>query len=271
MVSIEIPDWAAWLTQIDYSALMHQLFWWLVLVTVLGMLFKIGTIHGIILGIKEARSPIWDLRGTVDKIEQLEPVLKRFNELEPLIKTLGENLPLLSEKVDSSNRKLTELQLDSEASRTDDIAEAPNVGLVPGDHPVDNWPQLREYWRRNTRRLEFVIENIPDGRTRLAIDRMSRTNYRAIVKRLEDGKFLSKAAANASLELIDLFNKYRPRSQIVASAVVDPLAIVDKQLDDGIVSHDRLVEPSNQPGGFYSPAPNKNSAAPTDIVAHQRR
>lgn len=283
---MEHGEWLGWvlgLTRQDVSEGLHQFFWWLVLLTSIGMLFKIGKIRDIVLGIKDARSPIWNLRDTVDKIEKLEPVLKQFNELEPLIKSLGENLPLLSEKVDSSNRKLTELQLDSVGSRTDDLTEIDTQsrdGVYAENE--DHWPALQLYWRRNTRRLEYVIENIPDGRKRLAIDRMSRTNYRAIINRLEEGKFLKKADANASRDLIDLFNQYRPRSRVVNASVVGPLENLDRQLDAGIVRHDSIADsdvneisataPPNQSGGFYPSGQSSNSAVSTDNkVAHQRR
>lgn len=271
-------EWLTWVKQQNISEFVHQLFWWLVLFTAFGTLLKLRTIRDIVGDIRHARSPIWDLRDTVDQLHKLEPVIKDFRTLEPLIRKLGEDVPLLFDKVDASNKKLTELQLDSVGNRTEEsVDEATNQGNGLTVTEEDRWPELQEYWRRNTRRLEYVIENIPDGRTRLAFDRMSRKNYRAIINRLETGGFIDRAPANASRELIDLFNRYRPRNRKVTASVVEPLSLVDKQLDDGIVAHDKITDaevvqfrtpkPANQSGGFYPPPPTLKSIVPTTKVA----
>jgi hypothetical protein len=258
--------------------LVHQMFWWLVLLAVLGVLKNLGAIHKIVNGIRHARSPIWDLRDTVDQLTKLEPAIKELKSLEPLIRKLGQDVPLLFEKVDASNKKLTELQLDSVASRTDDEVDR-DAARINGfsNSDDDRWADLQEYWRRNTRRLEYIIDKIPDGRTRLAFDRMSRTNYRAIITRLEEGGFLTKASANASRDLIDLFNKYRPRNRKVTAAVVDPLTLVDRQLDSGIVPHDKIVEVDistesiTPSGGFYRTSASDKAGMPTDKLTPQQR
>lgn len=258
--------------------LIHQIFWGLVLLAVLGMLKNLGAIHKIVTGIRHARSPIWDLRDTVDQLTKLEPVIQELKSLEPLIRQLGQDVPLLFEKVDASNKKLTELQLDSVATRTEEESDG-DAASANGFSNVDDdrWADLQEYWRRNTRRLEYVIDKIPDGRTRLAFDRMSRTSYRPIINRLEDGGFLAKAPANASRDLIDLFNKYRPRNRKVTAAVIEPLALVDRQLDSGIVPHDRIVEvdtspkPTNPSGGFYPTGTSDKVGMPTDKLTPQQR
>lgn len=272
-----VVEWLAWLKQQNISELVHQLFWWLVLFAAFGVLFKIRTIRDIAVDIRHARSPIWDLRDTVDQLHKLEPVIKDFRTLEPLIRKLGEDVPFLFDKVDASNKKLTELQLDSVGNRTEEAIDEEGVSHGNGLTGIeeDRWPELQEYWRRNTRRLEHVIENIPDGRTRLAFDRMSRKNYKAIIRRLEGGGYVDKASAKASLDLIDLFNRYRPRNRMVTDSVVEPLTLVDKQLDDGIVGHDKITDdgfqfrspkPANQEGGFYPPPPTIKSMVPTTKI-----
>lgn len=272
----ELGEVFVWL-KANGADLVHQTFWALVLLAVLGVLRNLGTIHKIVTGIRHARSPIWDLRDTVDQLTKLEPVIRELKSLEPLIRQLGKDVPLLFEKVDASNKKLTELQLDSVANRTEEVSDADTTRANGfGNIDSDRWMDLQEYWRRNTRRLEYVIDQIVDGRTRLAYDRMSRTNYRAIINRLEEGGLLAKAPANASRELIDLFNKYRPRNRKVTSAVIEPLALVDRQLDSGIVPHDKIVDVENPPkptsGGFYPTGTSEKLGVPTDnFTPHQRR
>jgi hypothetical protein len=258
--------------------LIHQIFWGLVLLAVLGMLKNLGAIHKIVTGIRHARSPIWDLRDTVDQLTKLEPVIQELKSLEPLIRQLGQDVPLLFEKVDASNKKLTELQLDSVATRTEEETDSDAARANGFSNPDDDrWADLQEYWRRNTRRLEYVIDKIPDGRTRLAFDRMSRTNYKAIIDRLEVSGFLTKAPANASRDLIDLFNKYRPRNRKVTAAVIEPLALVDRQLDSGIIPHDKIVDadtapkPTNPSGGFYPTGTSDKVGMPTDKFTPQQR
>lgn len=273
----QVLEWVAWLKQQNLSEIVHQVFWWLVLFAAFGVLRKLKTVRDIVADIRHARSPIWDLRDTVDQLDKLEPIIKDFKTLEPLIRKLGEDVPLLFEKVDASNKKLNEIQLDSVGARTEaEPSPGPANGTFSAVADEDRWPELQEYWRRNTRRLEFVIENIPDGRTRLAFDRMSRNNYKSIIDRLEAGGYIQKASANGSRALIELFNSYRPRNRKTTAAVIEPLAVLDRQLDDGIVAHDRIWDaesgeprppkPTNQGAGFYPPRPSNKATVSTDNI-----
>jgi hypothetical protein len=282
---VKIQEWLVSLSAQDFLYAVNQIFWWLVLVSVLGMLLKVKAIAEIIKGINEARSPIWDLRGTVNQLHTLEPVISDLKALEPLIRQLGEQVPLLYEKVDTAQRQLTELQLENASSRTDGTRDEVDADADGRTTQVveteDHWEELREYWFRNAKRLEYVIEKIPDGRTRLSFDRMSRRNLKTIIKKLEDADFIDAASANASLRLVDEFNRHRPRHKVVPAEVVGPLQNLDKQLDDAIVQFAQIegtdapaaTQPRspNQSGGFY-PSPNGSSEKPTgNSVVHQRR
>lgn len=232
----------AGLTFEDLRALVSQLFWFLVVVAALGMLFKLNTIRDIIREFNKSRGPIWDLRETVNELKELEPV----------IRLLGEQMSMLDAKVDAARKQVTELQLESVSSRTTDTTQrfdqyATASASATSVNDDRNWETLRDYWRRNTERIEHTIEQIEDGRTRLAFDRMPRTNYKAIIDRLESTGRLNKAAANASRDLITEFNRYRPRSQKVPDAAIGPLQVLDQQLDREIVAHANIANAQGQP------------------------
>ncbi len=268
--------WVEW-AKANGPEIVAQSFWWLVLLAVFGVLIRLKTIAQIIRDFNSARGPIWDLRGTVNQLKELEPVIRQ----------LGGQMSLLDEKVDAARKQVTELQVESVSGRTNDAEQAStrdsngfsNQGSANSE---DEWEKLREYWRRNTQRIEFLIDQIPDGRTRLAFDRMPRTNYKAIIDRLEAAGRIDKPAANASRELIELFNRYRPRNQKVPGSVVGPLEIVDRQLDDGLVEFSRIaamdgsmppvVRPANQNAGYVAPSPQttSSSAAADNIVVHRQ-
>ena len=168
------------------------------------------------------RGPLWDLRTTVDDLRDLAPVLRAMTE----------QVALLDEKVEAARKQVAELQVEAESARTDATDDKPSdqssgiVEVRPIDEPEDqNWLALRDAWRKNTLRLEYVIDQISDGRRKVAFDRMPRTNYERIINRLQGQKLISAAAANASRSLNELFYRYRPRNRAVPDEVPGSLSI----------------------------------------------
>src|SRR5262249_14111309 len=145
----------------------------------------------------KSRGPIWDLRETINDLKLLEPVIRQ----------LGEQIALLDEKVDAARKQVAEMQVESISGRTDGgLSEAGQgvgaVGAESAETTDQNWKLLSQYWRRNTRRIEYVIDQIADGRKRLAYDRIPRTRYRRIVHKLQGAKLIPPGAAKASIELL---------------------------------------------------------------------
>jgi hypothetical protein len=206
--------------------------YFLAVLAALGCLIRLGTIRTIIHDFRKARGPLWDLRTTVDDLRTLAPILRAMTD----------QVALLDEKVEAARKQVAELQVEAESARTDaydDKVDAQPRGLVevrPSDETEDqNWLALREAWKRNTLRLEYVIDQISDGRRKVAFDRMPRTNYERIINRLQGQKLISAGAANASRSLNELFYQYRPRNRAVPDEVVGSLSILDKQLDRDLV------------------------------------
>ena len=249
-----LPDWA-WAEVKSGAELVFKLG---LLLAVFGCLFRLKTIRGIIHDFRDARSPIWDLRTTVRELKELEPVLK---ELGP--------------RVEAVRKQVAELQVLSVSTRTDStegaVLVAPQEPIQVNEASDRNWQTLRGYWRRNNARIEYVIEQIADGRTKLAYDRLPRTNYTHIINKLEGQNFISAAAANASRSLHDLFNSYRPRNRDVPDEIVESLAVLDAQLDKELVPYQivQAAETAEENASVApppQPAPNgkvPDSPAPT--------
>ncbi len=220
------------LTIEDAKAFMHQAFWFLVLMSVIGMLVKLKTIREIIREFNEARGPIWDLRQTINQLTDLKPVIQQ----------VGEQMALLDAKIESARKQVAELQLQSVSGRTDDAELSPQSPLSPNlngsaSAMVDgNWEKLRDRWRRNTQRLEYIIEKIEDGRSRIAYDRISRTNYRLVIDKLEEATLITRAAANASRELVELSIPTDRKNRKVPDSVIGAVELLDRQLESEIVN-----------------------------------
>ena len=214
------PDWA-W---VEVKAVAELTIKLLFVLAIFGCLVRLGTIRRIIGDFREARGPLWDLRNTVRELKELEPVIKG-----------------LSEQVDAVRKQVAELQVLSVSTRTgepeNDLAAGAPAVAQPDEANDKNWDALREYWRRNNARIEYVIDRIEDGRTKLAYDRLPRTNYTRIINKLQGQKLISAAAANASRELHELFNTYRPRNRDVPDEVVQALAVLDAQLDKELLPY----------------------------------
>jgi hypothetical protein len=123
-----------------------------------------------------------------------------------------------------------------------------------------NWLLLRDIWRRNTRRLEYVIDQIGDGRTKIAFDRLPRTNYERIINKLQGQKLISAGAATASRSLIEEFNRYRPRNRAVPDEVIGGLKTLDHQLDREIVPISTVVAAEEEERPAVRPVSVRRSA-----------
>ena len=211
--------------------------YYLTVLAVLGCLLRLGAIGRMLRDFREMRGPLWDLQNTVAQLK----------ELEPEIKSLGKQVTLLSEKVESARVQVAELQVESISNRSDgedveelDDTRAPEEAAAAEAPENRNWLLLREYWQRNRKRIEYVIEHIPDGRTKLAFDRLPRTNYTRIINKLQGQDRLTAAAANASRELNAVFNTHRPRNRSIPDEVVGPLRVLDEQLERELVSIEQI-------------------------------
>ena len=256
--------WEQWLTWFrtlpwsDVRSLFELLLCFLAIVALLGCLFRLGMIRRIISDFREARGPIWDLRNTVNQL----------NELEPIMRSLAEQVALMDERVEAWGKQVAELQVEAASLRTDATDNAPGPGIdgpgialvevrPAGDlHEEANWLALRDFWRRNTLRLEYVIDQISDGRKKIAFDRLPRTNYERIINRLQGQRLISAAAANASRALNELFYSYRPRNRAVPDEVIGSLRVLDHPLDRELVPFSTVLaaDEDEPPGRNVSPA-----------------
>jgi hypothetical protein len=242
----------------EVRSLLELTLYFLAIAAILGCLVRLGTIRSIIQDFREARGPLWDLRTTVTDLKELEPVLR----------LLTEQVALVDEKVEAARKQVAELQVDSISNRTDASEDASNEFRLNHETRTaqqvtedDNWLALRDFWRRNTQRLEYVIDQISDGRTKVAYDRLPRTNYDRIINRLQGQKFISAAAANASRSLNELFYKFRPRNRAVPDEVIGSLKVLDQSLDRELVPISKVLDSEDDTSPPIRPPPQQVEAA----------
>ncbi len=228
--------------------------YFLAILAVFGCLLRLGTIRTIIRDFLEARGPIWDLRNMVTDLKTLEPVIKQ----------LKDDVPLIFEKIDAIRQQAAEYQLETMSTRIEAAEDAPSVVSEPAQQGIagiaatddENWLRLREIWKRNTQRLEYVIDRIEDGRKRVVYDRMPRTNMDRIVNKLQGQGLITAAAANASRSLNEQFNSYRPRNRKVPDQVVGGMLVLDQLLERELVPYKRVadaVDSTEKVPPIYSP------------------
>jgi hypothetical protein len=210
-----------------------------IVIAVVMVLRRLPLIRATLQEFNEGRGRIWDLRNTVSDLQRLGPEIQamadRFEQLKATVETIRE------QNID--------LQLESTAERTDDGAsdvvpeEAAPAEVAPGQRAAAsrqrvtedaNWSELRRLFLRNARRLQAKVETIADGRTRAAYDRIGWKRPRRIVNRLRSGDLISGSAADASLRLIETFNRFKPRHAAVPEEVVGAMLVLDRQLEGDI-------------------------------------
>jgi hypothetical protein len=229
----------------DTKSWLDLILWYGILIAAFLCLARLRTILQVITAFNNGRGPLWDLRSSVNELKDLEPKLQCAIGQ---VSSLTDQMADLQDRVEALRVQLSALQVETISQRTGDVdpvdtppePATPRVAPTPGA-PDDaaagerNWEQLREYWRRNSRRLEFIIEQISDGRVKGAFDRLPRTNYVRIIHKLQGQGRISAAAAEASKSLITEFNRYRPRNRSIPDEVIEPLSVLDRQLDQELV------------------------------------
>ena len=223
----------------------------LVVYTVLQTLRKLGTIRDVMVEFNKSRGPIWDLRGMIEDLKKTEPVI---SNLAQTLTAISKQLIEVEGRVETARQQFIQSQVDMLSERSPEPAETsltspeqPALNGASAEAVERNWARLQEVWRKNTRRIEYRIDQIADGRKRRAYDRMPRTNYTKIVDKMETAGQISSAAANASRRLNELFNTYRPINKMVPNSVVGPLDVLDKQLDAELVNYTLIVNGDEPP------------------------
>jgi hypothetical protein len=219
----------------EIKSTLELILYFLAVFAVLACVLRLGTIRRIIADFVVARGPIWDLRQTINDLKSLEPV----------IKTLAEQMALLDAKIDAARKQVAELQIENTSSRTQAIGanEDTSQSISQAERTEEdiNWEKLRELWYRNAQRLEYTIDQIKDGRRKIAYDRMPRSDYKKIIDKLRSNGMLTAAAATASKRLVDTFNSYRPRNRRVRDEEIGALIVLDQLLDRELVSYETAV------------------------------
>jgi hypothetical protein len=212
---------------------------------------QIKTVAQLIRDFIDARGPIYALASIITRVEKsvevITPQVDRLLQLEPTIKATAERLEEVVQRLGDLQRLAV-----SERDQAQLLAvEAPESSaappLVAEDRDAQNWERLREYWNANGRRLDDVIERIPDKRRRTKFRRMPRTNYPAIINGLADERLISEVAREASLNLHRVFMSYRPRNRKIPDSVVGELAVYDAQLEQEISQALEPAQPSDEP------------------------
>lgn len=227
----------------EVKAWLDLALWYGLLVTAFLCLVRLKVIRSVISEFNRGKGPLWNMRTAVEELKDLEPKLR---ETIGQVGALTAQMADLTERVEGLKVQLAALQVETISQRTSEVDPPPSqdsaspLAAAPAperDEEVEerNWEMLRDYWRRNTRRLEFIIDQIPDGRVRGAFDRLPRTNYVRIIHKLQGQGRISAAAAEASKQLIDEFNQYRPRNRSIPDEVVDGLSVLDSMLDKELV------------------------------------
>jgi hypothetical protein len=200
---------------------------------------KIHTVYGIVREFNQARSPISELRNSVtgvkDSIDTLTPQMKNLRESAAVLNEHAPTIRELISRIDGLQRAIHLVQ-EEMGSQSGPVAvgdaAAPQSAAPPVREDEPNWQELRSIWRRNTQRLEKIIQYRLVGRRRRSYVDVSRSDYPAIMEGLKKDNVLSIAAHAASLELHKLFMSYKPRNRNIPDEVIGSARVLDVQLEE---------------------------------------
>jgi hypothetical protein len=217
---------------------------------------QIKTVAQLVRDFMDARGPIYDLASIITRVEKsvetLTPQVDRLLRLEPTIKATAERLEEVVQRLGDLQRLAVSERDQIQLTAIEPTDSGVAVPAAIEDRDAQNWEKLREYWNANGRRLDDVIERIPEKRRRTKFQRMPRTNYPAIINGLADEKLISEVARQASLNLHRVFMSYRPRNRKVPDDVVGELAVYDAQLEQELSQQQELSQSVNEPDPLTS-------------------
>jgi len=210
---------------------------------------KTETIFNIVRAFNEARSPISQLRTSVEDIKStitsVKDSARDFDKNMGVLKEFNERFRALSDQI-------IELQEEAVSQRTD-AAPLPGGALdaANADSDEQNWEEFRAIWKRNNQRLQATIDSKLAGARQRKYDNYSRTDYPYIIDRLFEDGALSRTARDKSIDLHKMFMSYKSRRKPVTEEVVANARILDKQLG-------RLIDSERAP---------QDGSAPSDHAA----
>jgi len=202
---------------------------------------KTETIFNIVRHFNEARSPISQLRTSVEDIKttiaSVKDSAREFDKNMGVLKEFNERFRSLSDQV-------MELQEEAVSQRTD-AGPLPEGALdASADNDEQNWEEFRVIWKRNNQRLQAIINNELTGARQRKYDNYPRTDYPFIINRLFEDGVLTQTARDKSIELHKMFMSYKSRRKPVTENVVADARILDKQLGQLIDSERALKDGS---------------------------
>jgi hypothetical protein len=215
---------------------------------------KMETIFKIVRGFNEARSPITQLRTSVDDIKStIHEVAGTVTGVKESAREFDKNMGVLkefNERFKALSDQVIGLQEEAVSQRTGAIGALPAGGLeaAAADDDEQNWEELRTIWKSNNQRLEAIIKNKLVGAKQRKYDNYPRTDYTVIINRLYDDDVLTQTTRDKSIELHRMFMSYRSRRKPVTDKVVGEARLLGEQLNH-LMDTERIVKDDSGPNG----------------------
>lgn len=197
---------------------------------------QIKTISKLVSDFIQARGAIYQLSATMTNAEasakMLAAEIDRLNQLKPIMERSAE-------RVEEALTKLGDLERQAVSERVE-VSSGPPVAATTTaaiESDESNWERLRELWNANGRRLDRVIEQIPEKRRRNRFSQMSRRNYAGIIEALGAEKLITPAATEASLKLHTTFMSFKPRNRPIPDTAVADVIVLDALLETELSSN----------------------------------
>jgi len=210
---------------------------------------KLETVFNIVRGFNEARSPISQLRSSVDDIKStVREVVSSVTDVKASAREFDRNMGVLkefNERFRALSDQVIGLQEEAVSQRTD-AGPLPAEAAADVDSDEQNWEEFRAIWKHNNQRLEAIIKNKLAGARQRKYDNYSRTDYPFIIGRLFEDGVLAGTARDKSIELHRMFMSYKSRRKPVTDEVVAAARVLDKQLGQ-LMDSERVVVDVSEP------------------------
>jgi hypothetical protein len=236
----------------EFKAVLELLAYLLLAIAAIGMVVRVKRLIELVREIKDARSPIWDLRSLSSDVRQnladLRQAKGQMNSVLDQIRDYN-----LKESIDALQKQFIELQRDV----ADDSLSASQSAAAVEPASTANWEVIKGIWSDGRDKLENVIKQA-DGRKTRKYAEISRRDYTKLIAMLQSDGLIDKVAADDARYMNDTYLSFRNQRNPITDELKHEFLERKRSFDKHIKNF--------KPPTLLPPAPPPASAEPPSAV-----
>jgi hypothetical protein len=234
----------------EIKSALELLAYFLAAIAAIGMVVRVKRLIELVREIKDARSPIWDLRSLSSDVRQnLEDLRNAKQEMNSVLDQIRDYN--LKDSIDALQKQFIELQRDV----ADDSLLASQSAEAAEPASTASWEYIKNIWSDARDKLESVIGQA-DGRRTRKYGQISRRDYTKVIAMLQSDGLIDKVAADDARYMNDTYLSFRNRRNPVTDELKQEFDERKRSFDKHIKNFKpAILLPHSPPAPSVEPPP----------------